>query len=121
MRMLNVSLAALAATALTAVAASAAPVTYDVTFSASGFTAFPGGSAPTDPVTGEFTITLDTTQTYSTPTTGTTAGITLNNLNINLGSPLSFSYSPTGTSSGRTLCRRPVRRPGRHPVRSGHR
>src|SRR5689334_11633264 len=73
--------------------ANAATVTDYVTFTASNFSVFNGSSpVPTDPVMGSFTITFDPTQTYN----DSTQGITLNSLNINLGSALSFVYSPTG-------------------------
>lgn len=79
-----------------ATVSSAATVTDSVSFSATGFTTGVGsGPAPTDPVTGSFTITFDPTQTY----TDTTAGITLNSLNIALGSQLGFYYSPTGPNA----------------------
>jgi hypothetical protein len=68
----------------------AATVTDLVTFSANSFNAT-GGTVPTDPVNGSFTITFDPTQTY----TDSTSGITLNGLNISLGSSLAFDYSPT--------------------------
>ena len=66
--------------------ASAALVTYDVSFTASNFME---GGAPQDPVTGEFTLTFDATQYYQEDVT---AGVTLKSLNINLGSPLAFTY-----------------------------
>jgi hypothetical protein len=76
--------------------AGASLVTDFVSFSASGFTSVPTGTtALTDPVTGSFTITFDPTLSY----TNDTADITLNSLNISLGSALSFSY----TSSTLTL------------------
>jgi len=75
---------------LTPLASSAGTVTDLVTFSANTFTAFPSQTVPVDPVTGSFTITFDPTQTY----TDSTTGITLNNLNIVLDSPLAFDYSP---------------------------
>jgi PEP-CTERM motif len=78
-------------------AANAAGVHDLVSFSASDFTVGVGSDpAPTDPVTGSFTISFDPTQTY----TDETAGITLNSLNIALGSALSFSYSTTGSFAG---------------------
>ena len=64
-------------------------MSYYVTFSASGF---PTG-APVDPVVGSFTITFDPTQSY----TEETSGITLNSLNINLGSEFGFDYAPAPT------------------------
>lgn len=76
--------------------AAAAPVdagnmTYNVSFSANTFQVGSGADpAPVDPVTGSFTITFDPTLVY----TNTTAGISLNTLDITLGSPLSFSYDP---------------------------
>jgi hypothetical protein len=77
-------------------AANAAIVSDLVTFTASGFTSAFGQTVPTDPVTGSFTITFDPTQTY----TDQQAGITLNSLNISLGSALAFDYSPTGNTNG---------------------
>ena len=76
--------------------ASAAIVTDQVSFTASGFTSVYGGAVPVDPVTGSFRISFDPTMTY----TDETAGITLGALNIPLGSALSFDYSPTGNSNG---------------------
>jgi PEP-CTERM motif len=77
-------------------AANAALVHDLVTFSANSFQIGEGSDpAPKDPVTGSFTITFDPTMTYSDSTTG----ITLNSLNIALGSALSFSYSPTAIPS----------------------
>jgi hypothetical protein len=78
-------------------AANAALVHDLVTFSASNFTVGSGSNpAPVDPVTGSFEISFDPTQTY----TDETAGITLDTLNIALGSALSFSYSTTGSFAG---------------------
>ena len=77
-------------------AANAALVHDLVTFTASGFTSAFGQPVPTDPVTGSFTITFDPTQTYIDQT----AGITLDSLNISLGSALAFDYSPTGNTHG---------------------
>lgn len=83
--------------------AMAGTVTDDVTFSATSFSggappSYSGGTAPTDPVTGSFTITLDPTQTYLDNTTG----ITLGTLNIALDSALSFDYSPNSYTIGAT-------------------
>ncbi len=73
--------------------ASATIVNDLVTFSATNFTSFPvGGTSVPDPVTGSFTITFDNSTSISTPTTGTTTGISYVSLNIPLGSALSFSY-----------------------------
>ena len=47
-------------------------------------------------MTGSFTILFDPTLTY----TNSTTAITLNSLNITLGSALSFDYSPTGNGNG---------------------
>jgi hypothetical protein len=69
------------------VASVAGTVSDLVTFSANTFSA----GAPTDPVTGSFTITFDPTMTYA----DSTSGITLNSLNITLDSALSFDYSPS--------------------------
>jgi PEP-CTERM motif len=78
-------------------AANAALVHDLVTFSASNFTIGEGPDpAPVDPVTGSFTISFDPTLTY----TDQIAGITLDSLNIALGSSLSFSYSTTGGLAG---------------------
>ena len=82
--------------AVGAQAANAAIVSDLVTFTASGFTSAFGQPVPTDPVTGSFTITFDPTQTYIDQT----VGITLNSLNISLGSALAFDYSPTGNTHG---------------------
>jgi hypothetical protein len=77
-------------------AANAAVVHDLVTFSATDFSSSPPGETPpVDPVTGSFTITFDPTQTY----TDSTAGITLNSLNIPLDSALAFDYSPTGSGA----------------------
>ena len=82
--------------AVGAQAADAALVHDLVTFTASGFTSAFGEPVQTDPVTGSFTITFDPTQTY----VDQTVGITLNSLNISLGSTLAFDYSPTANSHG---------------------
>ncbi|WP_293458401.1 PEPxxWA-CTERM sorting domain-containing protein [Phenylobacterium sp.] len=88
--------AALAAgLAMSAGQAGAVTITKIVDFSATGFTGAPGVT-PTDPVTGSFLITLDTTQDY----TNDTADIQLLSLNIDLGSTLSFNYSTTGAYAG---------------------
>jgi hypothetical protein len=93
----SLSVVLLAATA----SAGAATVTDLVTFSATGFSSFPSTVAvPTDPVTGSFTITFDPTQSYADPTT---AGISLNSLNIPLDSALAFTYSPTGPQAGELI------------------
>jgi hypothetical protein len=76
-----------------ATGAYAANETFDVTFSASGFTSEFGQAVPVSPVTGEFQITLDPTMSY----TDATAGISfVTPINITLGSALAFTYSPTG-------------------------
>jgi hypothetical protein len=69
--------------------ANATTVTRSVNFSVSNFSSSPvPGPAPTDPVLGSFDITLDDALNYS----NNVAGITLHNLNIALGSALSFNY-----------------------------
>jgi hypothetical protein len=90
MRVSNGFLVLSAIMLISALPASAATVTDNVAFNVAGFSTFPSGGAPTDPVTGSFTITFDPTQSY---TSGTTAGITLNSLNITAGSAISFCYS----------------------------
>jgi hypothetical protein len=97
MRHWLVTCATLAACAVPFVAggANAALVTELVTFSANTFQeyTYPGytpASPPEDPVTGSFIITFDPTLTYNDST-----DITLTSLNIDLGSALVFSYSPT--------------------------
>lgn len=80
-------------------ATSAATITDNVSFTATGFTSI-GGPVPTDPVTGSFTITFDPTQNYSDPTT---AGIVLHSLNIGLDSAISFTYSTSGASAGELI------------------
>jgi hypothetical protein len=68
-------------------AASAATIVKKFDFMASTFT--PSG-APVNPVIGSITIEFDPTVTVSQ----STSGITLNSLNIALGSPLMFSFNP---------------------------
>jgi PEP-CTERM motif len=82
-------------------AAKAALVHDVVTFTASDFETDVGSDpAPTNPVTGSFTISFDPTLSY----TDETAGITLTGLNIALGSSLSFSYNaPTSLLPATTL------------------
>ena len=92
------SIALIGACAIATTQSPAATITDTVDFSATGFTTGVGtGSAPTDPVTGSFTITFNPALTYTDPTT---AGITLNSLNIALDSPIGFFYSPTGPNAG---------------------
>jgi hypothetical protein len=92
-----------AVTSIGTLPAIAATVNDNVTFSATSFSGgaaplYTGGTAPTDPVTGSFTITFDPTQTYLNSTTG----ITLGTLNISLVSALSFDYSPNSYTIGAT-------------------
>jgi hypothetical protein len=91
-------LGALVAGATASAGAANAALVHDlVSFTASDFTVGTGSDpAPVDPVMGSFTISFDPTQDY----TDETAGITLDTLNIALGSALSFSYSTTGTFAG---------------------
>ena len=86
---------------LIGVSANAATTTYDVSFSADTFQIGSGPDpAPVDPVTGSFTVTLDP----AVAVTNNTADISLNSLNIALGSSLSFSYDPVaGTFPAGTL------------------
>jgi hypothetical protein len=79
--------------------ASAATVHDLVTFSVTDFTSAFGQPVPTDPVTGSFTISFDSTMTYVDQTTG----ISLKSLNIPLDSAISFDYSPTGSSAGELI------------------
>ena len=98
MRLLKKSLvipAIMLLTGLQVQVAEAAPITDNVIFSATKFTSFYGQPLPVDPVTGSFNITFDPTLTY----TDQTSGITLNSLNIPLGSALSFTFSPTGVDA----------------------
>jgi hypothetical protein len=75
--------------------AIAAPVTYQISFTASPIH-FDFGSGtttpPVDPVTGAFTITFDPSHDYASDTT---AGIKLDSLNLTLGSKLAFRYGKT--------------------------
>ncbi len=80
--------ASLVLMSLMAFQAQAGMTSYDFAFIASGF--MPSG-APVNPVTGSFTVTLDTDRIYSNETTG----ISLTSLNISLDSAIAFNYSPT--------------------------
>jgi hypothetical protein len=81
----------LAAFTLAAVTANADLTMYNVSFEAHDFQVGSGGDPPpVDPVVGNFTITFDP----SVAVTNSTSGITLNSLNIALGSALSYSYDP---------------------------
>ena len=70
--------------------AQATPITRTFDFSATSFVGNFGGLAPVDPVTGNITVTFDP---MGGDVTGQTTGITLNALNIALGSTLAFDYS----------------------------
>lgn len=70
-------------------AADAATITTTVDFTATNFTSVQGTTPPVDPVAGSFTLTFDQSQFAFDATT-----IAVNDLNINLGSPISFSYNP---------------------------
>jgi PEP-CTERM motif len=77
------------------VPANAGLMTYDVKFSANTFQVGSGANpAPVDPVTGEFTITMDPT----VDVVNDTADISLKSLNIVLDSPLAFTYNPAAES-----------------------
>jgi hypothetical protein len=104
MRLPSAIIAVSAAILMATLPARAATMSDYVTFSATSFSGGPpssytGGTAPTNPVTGAFTITFDPTQTYLDSTTG----ITLNSLNILLDSALSFDYSPSAYTAGGQL------------------
>ena len=67
-------------------------VTYNIGFTADTFQVGSGPDpAPVDPVTGSFTVSLDPT----VQVTNSTNNITLHDLNIALGSSISYSYDPT--------------------------
>ena len=69
--------------------AKAALITQTYNITASGF----GAGAPVDPVTGSFTVTFDNA---SDILADTTSGITVNSLNIAVGSAVGFNYSTAG-------------------------
>jgi hypothetical protein len=77
-----------------AVPARATLMTETIDFTASGLGP---GTAPVDPVTGSVTLTFDPTLEYLTPTT---TGITLNSLNIPVGSTVGFEYGQGYLSIG---------------------
>jgi hypothetical protein len=100
MKLKHYSAAAASVLALTVFAgsASAATLFLNVSFTATDFTTCAcigstGAPPPESTVTGEFQIQFDPTQTYVDDTTD----ITLENLNIALGSAFGFNYTPTGT------------------------
>lgn len=76
--------------------AAAAPITrtYDVTVNNVHDMTGNNVAAPFNPVIGSFTVTFD-------PALGTivnqTNGVTVNSLNVTVGSPIAFSYSATNT------------------------
>jgi hypothetical protein len=71
--------------------AAASTITETVSFVAKNFTSGLGhASAPTDPVTGSFTFTLDPTQTY----TNETSGLVLNHVDVPVDSTLGFNGNP---------------------------
>jgi len=70
---------------------SGAVITYNVSFTAQNFQIGSGlNPPPVSPVMGNFTVSLDP----AVHTVASTSNITLNSLNIALGSPLSFTYNP---------------------------
>lgn len=69
--------------------ADASVVNKIVSFSADTFQSAFGATAPNDPVTGSFSITLDDALDY----TNSTIGISLGSLDIALSSALSFNYN----------------------------
>jgi len=88
----SIFLAGAAACAILAAApASAAPIAENISFSVSGLNSITADPQSPDPVTGSFDLTLDSATDYSAQT----VGITLKNLNIDLGSALSFDYNST--------------------------
>jgi len=76
-----------AAATLGVASASAATVTKSYDFSASGFYSIYGGTPTTDPVTGSFTVTWDS----SAPLTNVTTGVS-GTLNIPYDAGLAFTY-----------------------------
>src|SRR5262245_12545338 len=88
--------------ALGAGQANAITITETISFTATGFTGFPAGSsAPVNPVTGSFTITLDPVAPIFD--NGTT--VTLNNVNITpSANALSFDYIPSINGGLLTVC-----------------
>jgi hypothetical protein len=76
---------AVLALAISVGSAHASVITLEYDFSASGF----GVGAPVDPVTGSFSVTFDNTADL----VDVTMGISLTDLNIDLGSAPAFSYS----------------------------
>ena len=90
MRKFGVAAGAAASFLLSAISADASPVTYDISFTSGSFISGnpPAGVIPPVSVSGDFTLTIDTSQTY----TDETAGITLNTLGVSVDSAASFSY-----------------------------
>ena len=87
-KVLSIAAAIAILTATCGTAVNASTTSLQVSFSAANF--FP--AAPVDPVIGSFTITFDPTVNYFTETT---TGLTLDTLNINLGSTFAFLYNST--------------------------
>jgi hypothetical protein len=79
---------------LSAISANASTMTYDISFTSGSFNAAafvgPAGTPPAS-ASGNFTLTIDTSQTYANET----AGITLNSLGVTAGEGLAFSYPLT--------------------------
>ena len=86
---LSVLCSAILTAALPSAAAQGSTITSTIDFTATAFTTYGSGSPPVDPVMGSVTVTYDPTVSV----TNETSGIHLNYLNINLGSPISFSYN----------------------------
>ncbi len=76
--------------ALVSLPAEAATITQNLSFTASGFTAFNGTPVPKDPMRGSFRVTLDDTKSYTDATTG----LYWNAINMSTLKPLVFSYDP---------------------------
>jgi hypothetical protein len=77
-----------AGAALLAGSVNATVLTRTYSFKVWDLTNYENDVPPVDPVIGSVTLTLDNTQTVIDQTTG----ITLNGLNVALGSPIAFSY-----------------------------
>ena len=86
-------------TALASPQIAAAPFTATYGFSATDWITVPP-NPPVATLEGSVTVTFDTSDTSLTERT---TGITLNSLNVSLGSAIGFLYDPTGFLSGTNL------------------
>ena len=94
MRQFGIVAAAAASVVFSAISAHASTMTYDISFTSGSFNAAPFiGPAGTPPasVSGDFTLTIDTSQVYNNQT----SGITLNSLGVTASEGLAFSYPLT--------------------------